>query len=109
MPPLPSRQRLFAAKFCIDPLNGFRTDALKVLRRPGGQLVQIIGCEPLRRTGEWPSCLVACRVGKIPDVIDLDRSRIEPRIPFSFQLQAQGTNRVRLPESKLAEQRSTPI
>ena len=34
-------------KFGVDPLNGFRTDALKVLRRPGGQLVQIIGGEPL--------------------------------------------------------------
>src|SRR5271156_2859103 len=85
----PAQLRFFkllspGGKFGVDPLNGFRTDALKVLRRPGGQLVQIIGCEPLRRTGEWPSRLVARGIGKIPDVIDLHRSRIEPGIPFSF-------------------------
>ncbi len=34
-------------KLSVDPLNGFRADAIKVLRRPGGQLVQIKVREPL--------------------------------------------------------------
>ena len=101
-------------KLRVDPLNSSRTDALEVLRRTRGQIVQIEGAEPLGRTGERPSCAIARCVRIVPHIIDFDRSFIEPGVPFGLHLQALGTNRVlnldrhdsipKLPYSKLPEQ-----